>query len=160
MAYLLDANIFIQAKNFHYGMDFCPAFWDWLEKENQSGKVFSIHPILKELVAGNDELSKWAALRGGAFFKEIDEDTEPNLNKVSEWAKSKNYGEDIVSNFLGVADYYLISYAITHKHTVVTHERLDNNTKKIKIPNVCEDFGIKCIDPYKMLRDESAKFVL
>jgi len=24
MAYLLDANIFIQAKNLHYGLDFCP----------------------------------------------------------------------------------------------------------------------------------------
>ena len=32
MAYLLDANIFIQAKNLHYGMDFCPAFWDFLIK--------------------------------------------------------------------------------------------------------------------------------
>ena len=29
MAYLLDANVFIQAKNLHYGLDFCPAFWDW-----------------------------------------------------------------------------------------------------------------------------------
>ena len=30
MAYLLDANVFIQGKNLHYGLDFCPAFWDWL----------------------------------------------------------------------------------------------------------------------------------
>jgi hypothetical protein len=30
MAYLLDANVFISAKNLHYGLDFCPAFWDWL----------------------------------------------------------------------------------------------------------------------------------
>ena len=28
--YLLDANVFIQGKNLHYGFDFCPAFWDWL----------------------------------------------------------------------------------------------------------------------------------
>ncbi len=27
MAYLLDANVFIQAKNLHYGFDFCPGFW-------------------------------------------------------------------------------------------------------------------------------------
>jgi len=25
MAYLLDANVFIAAKNLHYGLDFCPA---------------------------------------------------------------------------------------------------------------------------------------
>lgn len=30
MTYLLDANVFIQAKNLHYGPDFCPAFWQWL----------------------------------------------------------------------------------------------------------------------------------
>lgn len=29
MAYLLDADVFIRAKNLHYGLDFCPAFWDW-----------------------------------------------------------------------------------------------------------------------------------
>ena len=33
MSYLLDANIFIQAKNLYYGFDFCPAFWEWLVKK-------------------------------------------------------------------------------------------------------------------------------
>ena len=36
--YLLDANVFIQAKNLHYGFDFCPAFWDWLVEQNRAGK--------------------------------------------------------------------------------------------------------------------------
>ncbi len=40
MAYLLDANVFIEAKNRHYGFDFCPAFWDWLKKGHTVGKVF------------------------------------------------------------------------------------------------------------------------
>ena len=26
--YLIDTNVFIEAKNRHYGFDFCPAFWD------------------------------------------------------------------------------------------------------------------------------------
>ena len=42
MAYLLDANVFMQAKNLHYGFDFCPAFWDWLIEANAAGKVLSI----------------------------------------------------------------------------------------------------------------------
>lgn len=42
MAYLLDANVFIEARRRHYGMDFCPAFWDWLFQANVSGRVFSI----------------------------------------------------------------------------------------------------------------------
>jgi hypothetical protein len=37
MAYLLDANVFIAAKNLHYGLDFCPAFWDWLVERQAEG---------------------------------------------------------------------------------------------------------------------------
>ena len=30
MMYLLDSNVFIEAKNRHYPFDVVPAFWDWL----------------------------------------------------------------------------------------------------------------------------------
>lgn len=56
--YLLDANIFIQAKNLHYGFDFCPAFWDWLVVQNEAGKVASIEKVGDELRAGNDVLGQ------------------------------------------------------------------------------------------------------
>jgi hypothetical protein len=38
MAYLLDADVFIAAKNLHYGLDFCPAFWDWLTATNAAAQ--------------------------------------------------------------------------------------------------------------------------
>jgi Domain of unknown function (DUF4411) len=46
MAYLLDANVFIEAKRRHYGMDFCPAFSDWLADANSDGRVFSIEKVV------------------------------------------------------------------------------------------------------------------
>ena len=42
MRYLLDSDVFIQAKNLHYGFDFCPAFWEWLVQKHASGVIFSI----------------------------------------------------------------------------------------------------------------------
>ena len=57
MAYLLDADVFIRAKNLHYGLDFCPGFWDWLVAGNDSGRVFSIEKVGDEVQAGADELS-------------------------------------------------------------------------------------------------------
>ena len=66
--YLLDSNVFIQAKDLHYGFDFCPAFWDWLVEQNRTGKVASVEKIEEELKAGNDELAEWAAKRGEGFF--------------------------------------------------------------------------------------------
>ena len=85
MVYLLDANVFIQAKNLHYGMDFCPAFWDWLIKKNEAEQVFSIEKVADELVAGDDDLSNWANQRGSRFFLPPDNEVLSALQQVSEW---------------------------------------------------------------------------
>ena len=68
MAYLLDADIFIGAKNLHYGFDFCPAFWDWLDDRNAAGSVFSVEKVGDEVQSIADDLSVWAAARGSRFF--------------------------------------------------------------------------------------------
>ena len=160
MTCLLDSNVFIQASNLHYGLDFCPAFWEWLKKSNQAGKVFSISQVLDELTAGNDELAGWANLQGDVFYKEIDAVTLAKLTEVAEWVQLEGYEAAAINTFLQVADYYLISYALAHGHIVVTHEVPANTTRKIKIPNVCVGVGVGCINPYAMLRRERAKFVL
>ena len=45
MAYLLDSDVFIRAKNDHFGFDFCPAFWDWLELASSNGTVGSVDAV-------------------------------------------------------------------------------------------------------------------
>lgn len=57
MAYLLDANVFIAAKNLHYGLDFCPAFWDWLIANHATATVLSVDKVSDEIQAGADELA-------------------------------------------------------------------------------------------------------
>lgn len=54
MKYLLDANVFMAANNLHYGLDFCPAFWDWLIMSNAQQKVFSIEKVGDEISAGDE----------------------------------------------------------------------------------------------------------
>ena len=53
--YLLDANVFIQAKRFHYPFDIFPGYWEWLDREMEDGSVFSIVPIYDELTAGEKQ---------------------------------------------------------------------------------------------------------
>lgn len=159
MAYLLDSDVFIQAKNLHYGFDICPAFWDWLDVQHQAGKVFSIQKVGDELAAGGDDLSDWAAKRTELFLKP-DAAVVTSLQQVSSWVSGGQYLPTAVSTFLQVADYYLVSHALAHGHVVVTHERVDNAVKRIKIPNVCIGMGINCINPFEMLRVERARFVL
>lgn len=158
--YLLDANIFIQAKNLHYGFDFCPAFWDWLAAQNQTGKVLSIEKVGDELQAGADALSAWAAAQGAGFFVPPDNPVLPALTTVSAWASGQNYEPAAVATFLQVADYWLVAHALAHNFTIVTHEVPADSARKIKIPNACVGLGIHCMSPYEMLRRERARFVL
>lgn len=158
MSYLLDANIFIQAKNLHYGFDFCPAFWEWLIEQNE--KVFSIEKVGDEINAGDDELSQWAQNQADGFFLKPDSDMAAVFPTVSQWANSQNYEAVAINTFLQVADYYLVCHAQGHGFIVVTHEVPANTKKRIKIPNVCIGLEIKFMSPYEMLRHERAKFVL
>ncbi|WP_350015434.1 DUF4411 family protein [Rhodanobacter sp. IGA1.0] len=160
MAYLLDANVFIQAKNLQYGFDFCPAFWDWLEHANARGDVFSIQQVGGELHAGEDELAEWGEARGEGFFLPPDNQVLAAAPRVSAWATGQDYAPAAVSTFLQVADYWLVAFAAAHGHTVVTHEVPANSPKKIKIPNACVGLGIRFMTPYQMLRAERARFVL
>ena len=105
MAYLLDANVFIQAKNLHYGLDFCPAFWEWLITNNAAGLVFSIEKVGDEIEAGSDELSTWAAQRGHGFFLKPDASMLAALGRVSNWATSRRYEPAATSMFLQDPDY-------------------------------------------------------
>lgn len=160
MAYLLDANVFMQASNLHYGFDFCPAFWDWLIDKNRGNHVFSIEKVGDEINAVAGDLSVWASQRGSAFFIRPDSAILSALPIVSNWVSTQHYDPAAVSTFLQVADYYVVAHALAHKHTVVTHEVSSDSRKKIKIPNVCIGLNIKCMTPFEMLRHERARFIL
>ena len=80
--------MFIAAKNLHYGLDFCPAFWEWLIAGNTAGSVFSIEKVGDEVQGVADELSEWAKARGEGFFLRPDSLAFPALSAVSIWANS------------------------------------------------------------------------
>ena len=166
MAYLLDSNVFMSAKQLHYGFDFCPAFWDWLIQMHQTDKLFSIEKVADEIHAGEDELSDWAANLNAGFFKSPDQQTLSALGAVSQWASQhafpdgNQYTPAAVNTFLQIADYYLVAQALAGGHTLVTHEVPANTVNKIKIPNACIGLKVKYVTPFEMLRTEHARFVL
>lgn len=157
--YVIDANVFIDAKNRHYGLDFVPGFWDWLVEQHANGTLCSIADIKRELDAGQDELSVWATANS-AMFVPLDPSVQPSMQQLSAWANSGSFTGAAINTFLGGADYPLVAYSHAHSHTVVTHERSRPNAKsRILIPDACTALGVACVDPFTMLRTEGAKFV-
>jgi hypothetical protein len=141
MAYLLDSNVFISAKNNHYGFEFCPAFWDWLDTANAAGTVHSVERVYDELIERGDDLSDWARARR-LFFLALTADDIGAVAEVNRWANdSADYDPAAKAEFADAADSFLVAQAHAGGHTVVTHERISDGRKRIKIPNAATARG-------------------
>lgn len=160
MAYLLDANVFIQGRKLHYGFDICPGFWEWIEKQSARGLVHSVEEVGRELETGTDDLAVWASAHGDALFLPSDPTMLASLQAVSTWVTSRTYTPAAISTFLQVADYYLVARAHAHGDTVVTHEVASLAQRKVKIPDVCIGMNVRFMNPFEMLRAEGVRLVL
>ena len=160
MPYILDTNVFIEAKDYYYMFDVCPGFWEWLAIQNKKGVVYSVRAVNDELQKGSDRLAEWADKRGDEFFLPPDGSTARALATVAAKIGRMDYRESAVNGFFNAADYYLVAEAYVKKYTVVTREAKSDSTNVIKIPNICDELQITCIGPFEMLKSEKVRFVL
>ncbi|TLN23599.1 DUF4411 family protein, partial [bacterium] len=161
--YLLDSNIFIQAKNMHYPFESFPGFWSWLRQNMEIGVAASIEPVFDEIMRGNDELADWTKERKdcGCFLSVSDTATQQVYRDIAAWAvdPARIFKDNAKSEFLRVADSWLVAKAVSEKLTVVTLEKYQVDCKKrILIPNVCRAFGVECIDTVELIRRTGVKF--
>lgn len=161
MAYLIDTDIFIAAKNLHYGMDFCPAFWEWLVQANRNRKLLSVEAVRDDMADAGDELADWVKERDDGFFLAPAEGDLRAMGNVTQWINDHQiYTPAAKQTFLGCSDYFVVSQALAGGHTVITHEKPENSVQRVKIPNVCVALNIKYMTCWRMLRTEHARFVL
>ncbi len=162
MKYLLDANTYIQAKNFYYQMSFCPAYWDWLDKQASDKVIGSIDFIQQELKDGQDDLSIWVGTRNTHFQDCTDKTTQDNFTEIADFVMTHPiYSNHEKALFLAKGDPWLIAKSVTTNATVVTLEaKVGDNATKVKIPNICEKFGVRYITPYQLLSTLNPQFIL
>lgn len=163
--YLLDANVFIQAKRFFYPFDVFPGFWEWLDREKECDHIVSIVPIYEELTDGDDILAAWAKDRqdSGWLVSVEDAATQQWFTKIAAWAvdPAQGFKPTAYEEFLSVGDSWLIAKAAAEDWIIVTQERYDPNCrKKILIPNTCRAFGVEYIDTIELIRRTGARFGL
>lgn len=164
--FCLDSNIFIEAKNRFYGFDFVPAFWDFLEKEFSKGSIYSSQMIYKELDAKDDDISQWIKnIDQKEVFIIPNESVQKEYGEIADFinnevAKRKYRAAD-VKNFLDKADAWVIAQAKVDGTIVATQEtKIQAYSKKVKIPNICEQFKVQYVDCFEMLRNLNARFIL
>jgi hypothetical protein len=151
--YVLDANVFIEAAKRYYAFDIVPSFWQMLVAHAESEQLLSIDRVKDELLRA--DLAMWAKGTFHEFFASTsDQDVIAAYREVMSWSQDQTqFTEAAKAQFAGVADGWLISYALAKGCVVVTHEQFDPNIKrKVKIPNACRAFDIACVDTFQMMR--------
>ncbi len=156
--FLLDSSCFIQVANTCYSFDFCPGFWDWLIHYSMKSNILSIDRIKVELLRQNDALSTWATSRGDDFFlPTTDYQTLSEYRSLVGWANSNGFRPQAINTFLGCADSWLIAYAKANDFTIIANESRFGNKVDLKMPSVCDIFGVGYANIYDLLKETGAK---
>ena len=165
MAYCLDASAFIEAKDRYYALDFCPAFWGWIDREKEAGNILCVKSIYDEITRPNDELATWIKeRRQHNWLCAIDTESVQQAGRTVvahvEGKRGNPYSDAGVARFMAGADPWLIAYCLANGHTLVTHEVPAPQSKQVKIPDVCNALNVRWVNTFDALRQLRAQFVL
>ena len=149
MPYSLDTSGILDAWVRHYPQDVFPAIWSQMDIAAKNGEIFVIEEVLRELEKKEDGIHKWAKLRGTIIVpidSEIQKYVVEIMSKYSRLVDSKKNRS--------IGDPWVIALAQARGLTVVTGEKATGNMARPKIPDVCRDLGLSCIEIVDFFRKQ------
>ena len=156
--YCLDTNFFIEGWNKYYSPVFCSSYWEIVEQLGKRGMLFVPQEVKKEIDKVDDELQAW--FKGKTFLvKNIDVNVQKCLKQLYAKDESHKY---LANNVKGrsLADPWVIAHAMAEQAIVVTKEFSSSSpdAKKVKIPDVCKNMGVECIDDFEFIKRTEIHF--
>ncbi|HEX9649742.1 MAG TPA: DUF4411 family protein [Cyclobacteriaceae bacterium] len=156
--YCLDANVLIQAWQKYYNPKFCLDYWNILIELGKQDRIFTPELVSEEITRTEDDLSKW--LKGSKIpIKKISEPVTICLQRIY---STNPIHQNLVDNTKArsLADPWLIAHALYENATVVTKEEKITalNSSRIKIPNVCDNMGVRWINDFQLIDELEIKF--
>jgi hypothetical protein len=156
MPYVFDTSAFIIIG--HYYPDQFPTFWKRFNATVEGGEILSVRETLNELStkASRPWLAAWVKDHSSIFKVPSDKETEfvtkifriPHFQMLVS-GKARLAGKP-------AADPFVIAAAKVLGGTVVTEEAKKPNAARI--PNVCEHFGIPCLNVEGFLAERKWTF--
>ena len=156
--YCLDTNVLIQAWQRYYSPSFCPKYWDVLAELGRENIIFIPEMVREEITRTEDDLSHWLKISEIPIVK-IDEPVTQCLQSIhAQNSKHKSLVDNTKARSL--ADPWVIAHAMNEKATVVTKEEKVTalNSNRIKIPNVCDNMGIRWINDFQFISELGITF--
>ena len=162
MLYLLDANTLIDAKRDYYPISRVPEFWEWLVFYGEKGnikvpiEVYEEFSDTKDKNGKKDELAVWSEQSEVRKALLLNEEAEQDLvARITYGGYVANPTDDDLVK-IG-RDPLLLSYALKDlENRCIVSTEVSKPSKKganRKVPDVCGDFKIRCINNFQMFRE-------
>ena len=156
--YCLDSNVLIQAWQKYYSPKICPTYWEVLNSLGVQHRLFIPAVVKEEIMRTDDDLSKWIKTCKIPVLK-INESVGQCLRQIYAANPRHQFLADNTKQ-RSLADPWVIAFAMSEDACVVTKEEKITaiNTEKLKIPNVCENMHVRCINDFEFGLELNLRF--
>lgn len=158
--YLPDTNVLVAAYRNYYAPDLCPGFWECLSHHLSAARLGIIDRVYEEIISPT-ELVDWVEQATNQSFAPTG--AQPVVDayrRLIDWVHDNPQFNDAArADFASGADGWLAAYAMANGGVVVTNEvSAPQSQSVIKLPDLCRQFDIPCINTFAMLRELGAQF--
>jgi hypothetical protein len=158
--YCVDTSTLIDLR--HYPRQVFGSVWDRLEELVSSGRLISTDEVLVELERRDDDVYRWAHTHRDLFrapSREVILQVQQITNDFPDWG-------DLANRETAWADPLVVAEAVVEQRrqeavlfgtlcVVLTEER---KPPALRIPLVCERYGLDAVNFHEMLEREGWKF--
>jgi len=153
LTYCIDTSSLVTGWNDRYPPEVFPRLWENFENLISIEKLIAPVEVYYELDKQDDSIKSWVD-RNSTMFQPLDEEVQEIATNIL--ASHPTLIDADRPTYQ--ADPFIIALAIIRNCVIVTQEIWTNSPKRTKIPNVCKDYGIECIDILSMIRELKWKF--
>jgi len=159
VSYILDTNVFIEPWGKYYSPRFCTGYFECLNKLGLQGTIAIPQMVQNEVTKVEDNLSHWLLNESQIPVLNITESVQKALRSIYNY-DSRHVRLTDTSKSRSMADPWVIAHAIVENATVVSKEDkvMTKGSKKVRIPNVCENMGIRCIHDFDFIDEVGIQF--
>ncbi len=161
--YVIDSSSLIEL-NRRYPIDIFPNLWKNIKETIDKGFLVSPEEVRKEVLALDDSLKDWIAKQKKLFKPLTSKQIEIAREIIRRYPSLAEVDKEIPA-----ADPFVIALAVELENDpqktltetikgriIVTEERLRGN--RVRIPFVCKDYNIDCINIIEMFRARGWRF--
>jgi len=151
--YVFDTGVWVVLFR-HYPESTFSGLWKNFNLMVTDGRILSSSEVIRELKSYEDSVYQQAINIDHVFSKPSAEELKiikDLVNKYKYLISARN-----INNGWPVADYHVLALAKVAGGIVVTTEQFKPNSQKI--PNICDELGVECMDLHKFFEQEKWKF--